>query len=47
MFKATFETITESVRKYPRGHRFAIVSDYYCGRSTLLGILLISEAGGS
>jgi hypothetical protein len=47
MFKATFETITENGRKYPRGLRFAIVSDYDCGRSTLLGILLISEAGGS
>ena len=47
MFKATFETITESVRKYPRGSRCAIVSDYDCGRSALLGILLIREAGGS
>ena len=47
MFKAAFETITDSARKCPRGRRFASVSDYDCGRSTLLGILLISEAGGS
>jgi len=47
MFEAAMKTIGKSARKCLSGHRFASVSDADCGRTALLGILLISEAGRS
>jgi len=48
MFEAARKTISKSARKRLR-HRFASVSQADCGRTALLGILLlillISEAG--